>query len=190
MHSCGKPSRGSYNQGCRCYMCRVANSEYERARREGAEPAMVGAAKTRNARRRVEDWQRRGIGLREIEFWTGVSRSSLRTLVRGKHPNCNGLPKRMSRANHEAIMSTHIPEHAPGALVDSRVTLRYMDIMREAGLSYAEMARRAGVSRSTIYKLAEQRPERVTQQTATRIGNASKPFTRGMFPKLRTGVPS
>ena len=179
--SCGNPSRGRYVMGCRCFMCRVANAEYYHRRRaceEGAEQGtMVGKAKTAAARRRVERWRGLGYGLREIEFWTGVSRSSLRTLVSGKHPNCNGLPSRMSRANHDAIMAARLPEMAPGALVDSAPTLRIIDELHAGGMAYAEIVRRSGLSRATIYKLERQRPSKVTQRTATRIrriGNGSK----------------
>ena len=171
--SCGNPSRGRYVSGCRCYMCRVANADYQREmehRRKAGTGAMVGAAKTRGARRRVEEWRKLGIGLREIEFWTGVPRSSLQTLVAGNHPNCNGLPLRMSRANHDAIMATHIPERAPGALVDSKATLRRMDELAAKGMSYAEMSRRSGLPKATVYQLKYKRPSRITQRTATMMG--------------------
>lgn len=168
--SCGNPSRGRYVMGCRCFMCRVANADYAREHANGSEPsAMVGARETEWARRRIGIWRAQGIGLREIELWTGVPRSSLRTLVAGKHRNCNGLPSRMSRANYEAIMAASFFRKAiaPGALIDSAKTLRRMDGLHAKGMSYAEMARRSGLSRATVYKLERERPERITQRTAT-----------------------
>ena len=172
MRSCGNPSRGRYVMGCSCYMCRVANAEYslEQSHRDGTEDTpMVGKAKTAAARRRVEQWQKRGIGLREIEFWTGVPRSSLQTLVSGNHPNCKGLPQRMSRKNHDAIMATHIGEKAPGALVDSTMMLKKMDELHDHGMSYAEMARRSGIPYRTLYAIKAKRPAKVEQRTATRM---------------------
>ena len=172
MRSCGNPSRGSYVSGCRCYMCRVANAEYslKHSHRDGTEETpMVGKAKTAAARRKVEGWRKRGIGLREVEFWTGVPRSSLQTLVSGNHQNCNGLPHRMSRRNHDAIMATHIPEKAPGALVDSALTLRMIDELHERGMSYAEMARRSGIPKATVYAIERNRPRKVEQKTETRM---------------------
>ena len=171
--SCGNPSRGRYVSGCRCYMCRVANAEYARANANGSQPAaMVGAKETQWARARVMGWREQGIGLREIEFWTGVPRSSLQTLVAGNHPNCKGLPRRMSKANYEAIMAMSFQRHAiaPGALVDSERTLRKMDALHAKGMSYAEMSRRSGLSKATVYQLKYKRPSRITQRTATMMG--------------------
>lgn len=171
--SCGNPSRGRYVMGCRCFMCRVANAEYAREQANRSETsAMVGARETEWARRRVGAWRAQGIGLREIELWTGVPRSSLQTLVTGKHRNCNGLPSRMSRANYEAIMAASFFRKAiaPGALVDSASTLRRVDGLHAKGMSYAEIARRSGVSKATVYKLERERPAKVTQRTATMIG--------------------
>jgi len=171
--SCGAPSRGRYVSGCRCYMCRVANADYARANANGSQPAaMVGAQETEWARARIAKWRAQGIGLREIEFWTGVPRSSLQTLVAGNHPNCKGLPRRMSRANYEAIMGMSFFRHAiaPGALVDSAPTLARMDRLAAKGMSYAEMARRSGLPKATVYQLKYKRPSRITQRTATMMG--------------------
>ena len=53
MTTCGKPSRGRYVQGCRCYMCRVANAEYAREQpKQGRRSAMVGRSATYKARRK------------------------------------------------------------------------------------------------------------------------------------------
>ncbi len=105
LRTCGRPSRGRYVTGCRCYMCRVANADYARENAHAGMVDMVGEAETEEARERVRSWQRDGIGLRTISAYTGVPRSALQTLVSGNHPNCNGLPKRMKRENHDAIMA-------------------------------------------------------------------------------------
>lgn len=154
--TCGKPSRGRYNMGCRCFACRVANAEYsyEQSHRTGDEETpMVGAEETAEARDRVERWRRSGIGLREIEMWTGVSRSALVTLVNGHHAHGHGPTSRMSRANHDAIMSADV-KRAPGALVSSRHARNALGKLMDAGWPKLRIAREAGVSYATVNKLA------------------------------------
>lgn len=157
LKTCGKPSRGRYVQGCRCYMCRVANAEYsrEQSHRDGGErdTAMVGAEETAEARERVERWRRLGIGLREIEMWTGVNRSALATLVNGHHAHGDGPTSRMSRANHDAIMAAEV-KRAPGALVPSRHARNALGKLVDAGWPKLRIAREAGVSYATVNKLA------------------------------------
>lgn len=151
--TCGRPSRGRYVQGCRCYMCRVANAEYSLRNAHEGMSAMVGEAETAEARRKVNRWRGRGIGLRTIELWTGVSRSALRTLVTGRHPNSNGLPKRMSRANYTAIMEAK-PDCARGAYVDARHANAALAKLRARGWTYPRIARESGLPLATVHAMA------------------------------------
>lgn len=162
--SCGKPSRGRYVQGCRCYMCRVANAEYATRHAHDGAFAMVGEPETAEARKRVNRWRGRGIGLRTIELWTGVPRSSLRTLVDGKHQNCRGLPKRMSRENYEAIMGAR-PDNARGAYVDARFANDALSKLRGRGWTYARISRESGLPLSTVHSLAYRPRTRCTKST-------------------------
>ena len=166
--TCGRPSRSRYVQGCRCLMCRVANSEYALRQSHGEADAMVGEAETAEARAKVAWWQSHGIGLRSIEGWTGVPRSALQTLVRGNHPNCNGLPRRMSRANYEAIMDAECLA-APGSYVDAAETCEAIAELRGKGMSIAELSRRSSVPASTLYCIAEGRRTQVTRKTANAV---------------------
>lgn len=157
LKTCGKPSRGRYVQGCRCFACRVANAEYsyEQSHRTGCErdTAMVGAEETAEARERVERWRRSGTGLREIEMWTGVNRSALATLVNGHHSHGDGPTSRMSRVNHDAIMSAEV-RRAPGAQGSSAHARNALDKLMGAGWPKLRIAREAGVSYATVNKLA------------------------------------
>ena len=171
--TCGNPSRGGYIRGCRCFMCRQANAQYAYEHAHGAnEGKMVGEAETAEARERVMSWQRDGIGLRTIELWTGVSRSVLQTLVSGNHPNCNGLPKRMSRGNYEAIMSA-CPDRAGHALVDSGKALAALDSMREHGMTYPAIAEASGLRLGTVHSLSYRRSDTVTKATSDALVRAA-----------------
>ena len=146
-------------------MCRVANAEYSLANAHGETSAMVGPSEVSEARARVNRWRRQGIGLRTIELWTGVSRSALRTLVDGKHPNGNGPSRRMSRENYEAIMAAK-PRLRGGALTTSHWVLEALGELRERGWTYARIAEESGLPLSTVHSLAYRRPGKVTKGTS------------------------
>lgn len=165
MTTCGKPSRGRYVTGCRCFMCRVANAEYARARanrppgdRSGA---MVGESAVRRARARVRGWLDEGYSMREVSRATGVSRTVLRTLLHGEHPNAarfsDGrakLPRRMSRKCYRAIMGCDQPgAKAPGTLVDATPLVSAIGWLVERGVTKYRIAEEAGVSTSTVYQI-------------------------------------
>ena len=166
--SCGNPSRARYVQGCRCYMCRVANAEYAAANARGETHAMVGEDETVRARERVNRWRSRGVGLRTVELWTGVSRSALQTLVDGSHANCNGLPRRMKRENYEAIMAASVGPRG-AALVPAKWALDAFSKLRARGWTYKRIASESGVSLATVHRLAYRHPERVTAMTSDAI---------------------
>ncbi len=105
--TCGRPSRGRYARGCRCNACKAANDQYEYERVRGAR-YMTTADETERARRKVQGWRDKGFGLRKIAAVTGVHRSTLRTLLTGKHAHSNGTTRRMKLECYEQIMECGI----------------------------------------------------------------------------------
>lgn len=105
--TCGRPSRWRYVHGCRCKACTYANSLYEYGRTHG-ERSMTTQQETERARRKVQGWRDMGFGLRRIAAVTGVHRSTLSTLLDGKHANCNGPTRRMKLECYEQIMECGI----------------------------------------------------------------------------------
>ena len=103
LRTCGRPSRGRYSSGCRCNACKSANDQYEYERVRGAR-YMTTPEETERARRKVQGWRDKGFELRRIAAVTGVHRSTLRTLLTGKHRNSNGPTKRMKLECYEQIM--------------------------------------------------------------------------------------
>ena len=162
MTACDKPSRSRYIMGCRCYMCRVANADYayRQRHREGKSP-MVGAHCVDKARKRVQSWLDDGVPLREICRATGVTRSSMTTLMRGKHPHARRMKngkyvksKRMSRKNYDAIMKCE-RICAPGSqtIVDASSLNASLAWLYAHGVTPYQVAKISGIPLGTIYSL-------------------------------------
>lgn len=165
LRTCGKPSRGRYVQGCRCYMCRVANAEYALAQSHGEnEPLMATPAQTSACRARVNKLTEGGWSLRQICEEAGVPRSSLRSLMRGhgntpvsKRGACAGekVTHKMSRDNCRAIMALPMrPRIADAALVDGMPLARGVKWALAHGHNCAAIARDAGIDKQAVYRLA------------------------------------
>lgn len=168
VRSCGRPSRGRYNGGCRCWACTLANAAYEyerqhRAPRDRSTP-MVGEQATRRARARVTGWLADGHSLREVCRATGVPRSSMRTLLYGKHHHApvkpNGEPmvsKRLKRSSYDAIMRCDMDKRriADGSYVDAKPVVDAIEWLVAHGVKRARIAREAGIPSATIYQLGK-----------------------------------
>lgn len=166
LRTCGRPSRGRYAQGCRCYMCRVANSEYELARSRGElGRSMATRDQTASCRSRVNRLVGAGWSLRQICEVSGVPRSSLRSLMRGhRNSQVSRRGKRagervthsMSLANYRAIMALpERPETADGALVDGTALARGVRAAVASGRSCCQIARDAGIGPQAVYRLRD-----------------------------------
>lgn len=141
MVTCGHPSRGRYVQGCRCYMCRVANADYSRehshraSRREGS---MASEKATSQARSRVRSWLAAGIPLREICRQTGVPRSSMHTLLHGHRNTPAGrVTKTMTKVNHRRIMRCDGFLSPGGEVVDAASALTAVEWLVSHGMPRA-----------------------------------------------------
>lgn len=160
VHDCGKASYAQYTTGCRCFMCKVACSEYNYQRKYGPRnaSAMVSASSTRKARKRVQEWLDHGYSLRQIIKATGVPRSSMRTLMTGKHHSArcfkDGTPQKshkMMRTNYERIMNCKKIVEADRSYVDASNYYRVIDELLASGLKKVEIARATGTPVQTIY---------------------------------------
>lgn len=162
MTTCGKPSRSRYVQGCRCYMCRVANADYARDYKKST-TAMVSGAATSKARKKVEGWLDEGYPLREICRATGISRSVMNTLLYGKHHNGakykNGTykkSKRMSRENYKKIMKCErICAPRPKQMVDATAFNKSLAYLYAHGVTPYRIAMETGIPLGSIYAMGE-----------------------------------
>ncbi len=137
-------TRVRYVTGCKCMLCRAANSRYETeralARKNGDWNGLVFADR---ARAHLRMLSRRGIGRRLIADACGISDSMLHEIKIGR--------KRRIRARTErAILATN--EHLRGdkTLVLARPVWAKVDLLLRHGFSKAEIARRIGLKRPAI----------------------------------------
>lgn len=167
LRTCGRPSRGRYVQGCRCYMCRVANAEYSLAQSHGEnERRMVGAAATEGARARVIELMGNGWTKRRICEETGMPRSTLRSLLdghgntpeykRGERAGRKKPTAKMGKAAHDAIVALpDRPRAAGGALVDATSLARGVRWALANGRTVAQVARDAGLDYCAVRRLRD-----------------------------------
>ena len=184
MTSCGKPSRGRYSMGCRCYMCRAANAEYSlelKHREKGCKStAMVKGSSVSRARSRVQGWLDDGHTLREVCRATGVPLSSMKTLLRGKHEHArikpNGKPyasKRMSRKNYDAIMKCkRIDAPMAQTLVDATSLNAALAYLYERGVTPYQVAKVSGIPHGTVYKIGKS--DKCMYKTLERLAKAAE----------------
>ena len=186
--TCGNPSRGRYIQGCRCYMCRVANADY--ARKQASRPkgsrdtAMVGRQSVKRARDRVMGWIGDGYSLREICRATGVNRNAMRTLVSGEHPNAARFsdgrpkkPKRMSRGNYDAIMGCDEPKAPKGGQRVYAASLNNaLAWLYAHGVTPYRVSKASGIPLGTIYHIGDR--GQCTVKTLARLAAAAEELKR------------
>lgn len=181
LRSCGNPSRGRYIQGCRCYMCRVANAEYsleQSHRRDGGrrprDTPMVSAWMTGRCRRHVIELLANGWSRRGICTASGVGRSALASLLDGHHRNPGRKTRRMSRANYTALMALEGEPPKPGGeRVDSAPAVNAVRWLHAHGVSYARIAGASGVGYSTVRKLALDPSPTCTQATVEKLASVA-----------------
>ena len=177
--SCGKPSRGRYVQGCRCYLCRVANADYAREYKKSTS-AMVTQASTIKARKKVQAWLDEGYSLREICRATGVGRNSMRTLMTGKHHNAakfkNGSCKksrRMSRTNYDKIMKCDsVCAPRPCQRVDATALNKSLEYLYGHGVTPYRVSKESGIPIGTIYNLGNRAT--CNYETLARLAGAAE----------------
>lgn len=127
-----------YIAGCRCDLCRKANSAYERsrqqARRSGDWNGIVSAGK---ARAHMLALQAQGIGRRAIADVTDIAETILSDVRAGTRPNI--------RARTERLILAVTPEMAAdGALVPAAPTWSLVAELVRAGFTKHSLARRLG----------------------------------------------
>lgn len=180
LKSCGKPSRGRYVQGCRCYMCRVANSEYALAHSHSEnERRVYGYYSVYRLRNRVtklldNGWTKRGI-CREAQ----VPRSTLATLMNGhrntpmKRDGEKKLTCKVSADFYNKVMALplHPKKRADGELVDAAPVNAALDALYARGITPYSVAKESGIPLSTIYQMGEKK--KCTYKTMKRLALAS-----------------
>lgn len=185
MTTCGRPSRGRYVQGCRCYMCRVANAEYSRKWAHGENEKKMFKRQSADAcRRRIvllldNGWTKRGI-CREAN----VNRNTLRTLLGGHRNtpmkgNVNGGTAsrkntcKVSADFHRRVMALplHPKRKTGGELVDAKPVNDLLAYLYARGVTPYRVAKESGIPLGTIYQIGD--GDRCTFRTMEKLALAA-----------------
>lgn len=133
-----------YIAGCRCDLCRKANSAYERerirARREGDWNGIVSAEK---ARAHLIKLSKQGVGRRAVAYATDVAESIVHQIRMGTRTRV--------RARTERLILKVSPAMAlDGANKRAARTWKLIDELREEGYTDAFIAKRLGYKRPAL----------------------------------------
>ena len=172
-------TRSMYTTGCRCFACRVANTDYEYERARGAR-SLATPGQTVQARRQVTRLLNAGLSKREICRLAAINRSALHNLTTA-HWRTGRPVKRIAIETHEAIMSIPIGRSnrvfaAKGRiarnmgsrqLIGNAEFVAACDRLIEGGMSVAEIARKTGINRQTIDSRHSR--EHICAQTMARL---------------------
>jgi hypothetical protein len=124
--------------GCKCMLCRAANSRYETGRdalrRAGLSNGVVSADRTRAELRRLS---RRGIGYKTAAMNAGVSRTNLAKVLFGGRLHVRAMTeKRVLELGGQRV--------ADHALIRAGQSWRRLRWLINQGFSKTEIARRLG----------------------------------------------
>jgi transcriptional regulator with XRE-family HTH domain len=131
-------TRVRYVCGCKCMLCRAANSRYETerlaARKRGETNRIVSSEVVVTHLRKLS---RLGIGRRAIAAASGVSETNIQKLRNGQRPNVREATARRILAVDHTALSDH-------ALVPARQTVRLFDRLLEEGYTKTTIAKALG----------------------------------------------
>jgi len=152
-------TRLKYMGGCKCMLCRAANSCYEAergvARKNGDWNGIVDA---RAARRHISKLSKAGIGYKSVADAASVAHTVVAEIRAGRK-------LRIRQRTERSILAVTKTAYAGGALIDADPTWKQIDKLLEEGFTKAELARRLGLKSPAIqFKHFE-----VTAKTAARV---------------------
>ncbi len=152
-------TRSNYRVGCRCLLCRAANSRYESERRamrqSGEWNCLVPATR---ARRHILNLSKHNVGRRAISAASDVSATIIFEIKRGRRAT-------IRKSTQDRILAVTRLAVSDAALVPAANTWRQLNTLLAEGFSKAELARRLGL-RSGSLQLGK---EKVLARNAVRV---------------------
>lgn len=137
-------TRVKYIGGCKCMLCRAANSNYqtqrEAAKRLGDWNGIVDA---KRAKRHLGKLSVQGVGRRAVSYACDVGITILSEIRTGKRL-C------IRSRTEKAILSVTVDAISGGSLVDADPVWKQINKLLEEGFSKAELARRLGLKTRAI----------------------------------------
>lgn len=152
--------RLKYMAGCRCMLCRAANSRYETeraaARKAGDWNGLVSA---KAARRHIEKLSRAGIGYKAVADASGVAASIVLKIKQGRK-------SQIRKRTETRILDVDAGARANNSLVPAGPTWRLIQkLIEREGFSKAEIARRLGYRTPAL----QLRKDRIFARTAIAV---------------------
>ena len=152
-------TRLKYMGGCKCMLCRTANSRYETeravARKNGDWNGIVDA---RAARRHISKLSKAGIGYKSVADAASVAHTVVAEIRAGRK-------LRIRQRTERRILAITKDAYAAGALIDADPTWKQIDTLLEEGFTKSELARRLGFKSKAIQFSHFE----VTGKTASRV---------------------
>ena len=131
-------TRLRYISGCKCMLCRAANSRYscERAAacRRGEWNGIVPASR---ARKHLRQLSRTGVGYKSVAAAADVGRTILGQVLSGRRQNIRAETERR-------VLSVDVSARADHSTIPAKRTWRLIERLLGEGFSKAELARRLG----------------------------------------------
>jgi len=132
--------RARYACGCRCDLCRAANTKYEkeraRARRRGDWNGLVPADA---ARAHLLELERQGVGTRSVREACDVSRTVLQEVKMGRK-------KRIRARTSSKILEVTLDALADAALVPAGPTWKLLNQLMKEGFTKTRLAKELGAN--------------------------------------------
>lgn len=150
-----------YLAGCRCFQCRRANSDYERARKAARLAGdWNGCVCASRAREHLLALSKAGVGKRAVAAASDVALSVV-DAVRG------GRKTRIRARTERRLLAVTADMVSDGALTSARRGLQMIEALRQEGFSKAELARRLGYATPALqFKRSRMRVRSVARLAA------------------------
>ena len=140
-------TRTRYQQGCRCFECRLVCAQYQRQRmaRRKAGVETNDLVSAQSALDHMAMLSKAGIGLRTVSAVTDIHPWKLSEIRAGRVKHIRAIHSRKILA----ITEDMLPD---GAHVPSDPVRQMITRLKREGFTYTELAKRIGVSRTVLVK--------------------------------------
>lgn len=174
-------TRSGYVGGCKCELCRKANSEYARSRaRYGWKSELVDSAP---AKEQALMLQRHGMGRREIAKRSGVAESIVGRLL---GQDTSKPADRVRPETLTALLSVQPGTLADHALVPALGSQRRLQALIAMGWTQTHLAERIGWTVANLCSVTNGKRDKVIQRTASDIGTLYEELSMSFGPSGRS----
>lgn len=125
--------RKTYLKGCRCEVCRKANTEYARRQRHN-DCSLVGATRARNHLKKLST---EGVGAKSVSEACGVAICTIKKIRQGRQ-------RRILKRTHERVMNVTKGAACDTSKVDRKPLDRMLTTLKDEGFNGRQLARALG----------------------------------------------